>query len=145
MSKLLITALLTTLGYFFGKFAESRHYSAIRQREERFRYFPMSSGRKLPTQASSCTSMSASVVLSDDYFKRIFASLKNLAGGRLTSYESLLDRARREATLRLKEKALKQGYKGVVDFQLETSNLFSEGAKRSLGTVQMIATGTAYR
>ena len=41
--------------------------------------------------------VAGSVVISEDYFKRIVSSLQSLFGGRLRSYESLVDRARREA------------------------------------------------
>jgi uncharacterized protein YbjQ (UPF0145 family) len=47
--------------------------------------------------------VSGSVVVSVDYFKRFLAGLRTLVGGRVTSYETLLDRARREAILRCKE------------------------------------------
>ena len=36
------------------------------------------------------------VVVSVDYFKRFVAALRNLFGGSVTSYETLIDRARRE-------------------------------------------------
>ncbi|MFT6733724.1 MAG: hypothetical protein ACJAS9_001914 [Polaribacter sp.] len=39
-----------------------------------------------------------------DYFKRFLAGLRNIFGGRVVTYESLVDRARREAILRMKEK-----------------------------------------
>ena len=44
-------------------------------------------------------------VISGDYFKNFVAGLKNLFGGRLTTFESVIDRGRREAILRMREKA----------------------------------------
>ena len=38
-------------------------------------------------------------------FKRFLANLRRLIGGRVKSYESILDRARREALLRMKTEA----------------------------------------
>ena len=43
-----------------------------------------------------------SAVISIDYFKRMLAALRNIVGGEVKSYETLVDRARREATLRMK-------------------------------------------
>ncbi|PIE63030.1 MAG: hypothetical protein CSA25_02230 [Desulfobacter postgatei] len=47
--------------------------------------------------------VTGNVVISVDYFKRIAAGLRNLFGGQVCVYESLVDRARREALLRLHE------------------------------------------
>ena len=54
--------------------------------------------------------VSGSAVISVDYFKRILFSLRNIFGGNVKSYESLLERARREALLRMKELARERGY-----------------------------------
>ena len=44
-------------------------------------------------------------MVSVDYFKRFLAGLRMIFGGRVSSYESLLDRARREALLRMRLQA----------------------------------------
>ncbi|MBU6376665.1 MAG: heavy metal-binding domain-containing protein [Bdellovibrionales bacterium] len=133
------------IAHFYGKAAEARHYSKIRQAEQKYLHVPVLSMRSLPASAVSCTVVSASVCISDDFFKRVLARWKNILGGRLTSYESLLDRARREATNRLKQSTIEKGYLGVIDFHLETVELFDEGHKSSLNTVQVVARGTAFR
>ena len=47
--------------------------------------------------ASSTTMVTGSIVISLDYFKRVIAGLRGLVGGRIKTYEPLLERARREA------------------------------------------------
>jgi uncharacterized protein YbjQ (UPF0145 family) len=84
-----------------------------------------------------------SVVISVDYFKRFMANLKNIFGGRVTSYESLLDRARREAILRLKEKAHQQGSKMIINLKLETASI-SQGRGNTIGSVEVLAYATAF-
>ena len=49
--------------------------------------------------------VTGSVVISVDYFKRFVSFLRDIFGGRVGAYESLIDRARREAILRMKENA----------------------------------------
>jgi uncharacterized protein YbjQ (UPF0145 family) len=84
------------------------------------------------------------VVVSLDYFKRIIAGLRGIIGGRVKTYEPLLDRARREAVLRMIEDAKARGYDAVVNVRLETSRLAS-ARKDGQGTagVEMLAFGTA--
>ncbi|MCH2476148.1 MAG: YbjQ family protein [Gemmatimonadetes bacterium] len=85
-----------------------------------------------------------SVVVSHDHFKRFLAQLRIIVGGRIKSYEPLLDRARREAVLRMKEQALAHGHNTVVNIRLETSRLANSrrGGKGTAG-VEMLAYGTA--
>jgi uncharacterized protein YbjQ (UPF0145 family) len=142
--ELLTILTLLGLGYFFGKSIEAKHFKDLARREKATEGFPIHSGKKLPSRAARCFVVSRAVVISDDHFKRFSASVKSLFGGRLTAYETLLDRARREATLRLKESAAAEGAEGVVHFRLETCNLFSEGQKGGMGAVQVTAYGTAY-
>jgi uncharacterized protein YbjQ (UPF0145 family) len=85
-----------------------------------------------------------SAVISIDYFKRLLAVLRNIFGGRIKAYESLVDRARREATLRLKEQALARGADMVVNLRLETAAIGnSANRKNRVGSVEAIAYGTA--
>ena len=83
-------------------------------------------------------------MVSHDYFKNFLAQLRMMIGGRIKSYEPLLDRARREAVLRMKEQALARGHNRVVNMRLETSRLANSrrGGKRTAG-VEVLAYGTA--
>ena len=83
-------------------------------------------------------------MVSHDYFKRFLAGLRNVVGGRIKSYEPLLDRARREAILRMKEDALARGHDSVVNVRLETSRLAnSRRGGKGTACVEMLAYGTA--
>ena len=65
-----------------------------------------------------------------------------IVGGRVTSYENLIDRARREAVLRMKEKAKTLGANYVFNVKMETSSI-SKGKRESIGSVEVLAYGTA--
>ena len=82
------------------------------------------------------------VVISIDFFKKFVSGLRNIVGGRMSSYETLIDRARREALLRMKEAAAAQGANYVFNVKMETSSI-SKGHKDSIGSVEVLAYGTA--
>ena len=66
--------------------------------------------------------VSGSAVISLDYFKRVVASLRMLMGGRVRTYESLIDRARREAVLRMKQ-SCKIDTGIILNVRVETSSI----------------------
>ncbi len=143
MTDLIIFLLLLALGYGFGRYAESKHYQSIIQREAEFRDIPAVTSKfpPLTKPPSDVELVTGSVVISVDYFKRFIAGLRNLIGGRVTAYESLLDRARREAILRMKEEA--RAFDGYIIFnvKLETSSIH-KGRKNGIGAVEVMAYGT---
>ena len=72
----------------------------------------------------------------------MLASLRNIFGGKVAAYESLVDRARREAVLRMKEKAPNADI--VLNTRIETSTIGrSANSRRSIGSIEAIAYGTA--
>ena len=141
-----VFVVLLALGYFFGRLAESRHYRSIIAREDALRDIPAVATKFLPGDvgAGETFMVTGSVVVSVDYFKRIAAMLRGLVGGRLTTYESLLDRARREAVLRMKEAARRRGAGIVFNVKLETASI-AKGRNDSVGSVEVLAYGTAVR
>jgi len=141
MLDLIIFACLMVAGYTVGRIIEQRHYASIRLRERRYQdilAFPM----RFPPD--SVTPQDAflvygTVVITADYFKTFVASLRNLIGGRFRSYETLMERARREAMLRLKEDARRRGAKLVVCVRYETTAISSGWAP----SMEVMAYGTA--
>ncbi|MFV1997524.1 MAG: YbjQ family protein [Acidiferrobacterales bacterium] len=144
MVDLIVFVSLLALGYGFGRYAESRHYKSIIRREKELNRIPAIAQRFPPLTATpyKVELVTGSVVISVDYFKRFLASLRNLIGGRVRSYESLLDRARREAILRMKEKADQLGADMIFNIKLETSSIY-KGRKNRVGSVEVLAYGTA--
>ena len=140
---LLTFLILLALGYGFGRWAESKHYKSILEREEILNALPAIASRFPPAgKEYEQVLVMGSVVISVDYFKRFLAMLRNLFGGRVVSYETLLDRARREALLRMKEEARKRHAKMVFNVKYETASI-SKGVKNTIGSVEVLAYGTA--
>lgn len=140
----LIFLTLLVLGYLFGRMAEQRHYRSINKREDTFRRITVMPLRVPPPELLKHDSqlVSGSVVISVDYFKTVAAGLRNLFGGRIGAYESLIDRARREATLRMQEEAQSLGAQTVYNVKYETSRI-GDNAGKGLGSVEVLAYGTA--
>ncbi len=148
LTPFLFTLALLVVGYLVGSFTEKRHFQDIRRREERMRQMLVINFRKLPAdwQVSNAELVTGSVVISLDYFKRFLAGLRGIIGGRVKSYETLLDRGRREATLRMKELAQQAGCNAIINVRQQTSTLAS-GRRNGKGVagVEVLVFGTAIR
>lgn len=140
--------MLLLVAYFIGNMIERRHFRKIRERENEYAAFPVVTLDTMPSDwnAASSTLVAGSVVVSLDYFKRVIAGLRGLIGGRIKTYEPLLDRARREALLRMTESARRDGYDAIFNVRLETSRLAnSRGDGKGIAGVEMLAFGTAVK
>lgn len=145
MGDLIVFIILMALGYGFGRAAELRHFKQIQKREKLLQSIP-AIATKIPDLAlrpRQVQLVSGNVVISVDYFKRFISGLRNLIGGRVTAYETLLDRARREAILRMKEEAKSLGANLVFNVKFETASI-SKGTKNQIGSVEVLAYGTAF-
>ncbi|MCI5224020.1 MAG: YbjQ family protein [Candidatus Electrothrix sp. AR4] len=145
MEQIIFFLILLSAGYFFGKIAEKKHYTSIKEREAEYLQLPTTSGklvvRTQPEQEVRRSHLvTGSVVISVDYFKRIVAGLRNVFGGNVQSYETLIDRARREAVLRMKESCPEADQ--IINLRLETASI-SKGKKDQIGSVEVLAYGTA--
>ncbi len=143
MVNIIIFLSLMVLGYLFGQWAEKRHYRSILEREEILNKLPAIASRYPPAdRAYEQVLVMGNTVISVDYFKRFLATLRNLFGGRVTAYESLLDRARRESMLRMKSEAQKLNADMVFNIKYETASIY-KGRGQNIGSVEVLAYGTA--
>jgi uncharacterized protein YbjQ (UPF0145 family) len=141
---LYITMTLVVLGYFVGKRRETSHYRSILEREEKFQGLPTLATKKPMPQKGNLVEMklvSGCTVISIDYYKRMLAGFRNIFGGNVSSYESLVDRARREAILRMKENCPNASQ--VINLRIETSSVFKNSGRGSIGSIEVLAYGTA--
>jgi uncharacterized protein YbjQ (UPF0145 family) len=142
--ELLAGAALAVTGFVAGRWIERRHYASIRRRERELADVLVFAVRFPPPRlaAPSTGLVAGSVVIADDYFKALVAGLHTFFGGRVRSYESLVDRARREAVLRMKAEARRRGAGMIVNVKFQT---FSIPGRRpgSMRAVEVLAYGTA--
>ena len=134
---------LVAIGYFTGQWLERRHFRSIRQREQELLELVTTSSKRplgeLPP-VREVKLVKGSAVISIDYFKRIAATLRGLFGGNVRAYETLVDRARREAILRLKESC--PDATQIINLRIETSSIF-KGKGDQVGSVEVLAYATA--
>jgi len=141
---LIIFLSLMALGYLAGSTLEKKHYISIQEREKELLHLPVTTTKNVPYPSSQVRSLElvdGNAVISVDYFKRILARLRNIFGGTVKSYESLLDRARREAVLRMKEQAPDAAM--IVNVRIETSAIGKYSARRNVSCLEALAYGTA--
>ena len=133
--------LLFGVGWFFGRHHEKKHLLALEIAEKELGHIILSSERFYRPQLAHNSQgelVLGSVVIAQDYFKMVIAQILNIFGKNLTTYETLLERARREAIVRMKLQAQYQGYNQVYGVRLEVSNINKLGSM-----VEAIAYGTA--
>ena len=139
-----ISLVLLLLGFFFGRYFEKKHFQSIIQREAELANVMVIASKHTTSEDSKKPGhmVTGSVVISVDYFKRFLAMLRTIFGGRVTAYETLLDRARREAILRMKLEAKNMNADRVFNIKLETASI-SKNASGNIGSVEVLAYGTA--
>ncbi len=139
-----VSLVLLLLGFFFGRYAEKKHFESIIQREAELANVVVIASKNTTVSDSAKPGMmvTGSVVISVDYFKRFLAMLRTIFGGRVTAYETLLDRARREAILRMKQEAKAMNADRIFNIKLETASI-SKNASGNIGSVEVLAYGTA--
>ncbi len=131
MFELALAAVLLGVGYFVGSSREEAHFESIKKREKELQHIHVRTDKILTHQKSveRVELVTASVVIAGDYFKTVASSLKSLIGGAVSSQETLLDRARREALLRLKQKTKNCGANEVIGLRMETMALDQSGVE----------------
>ena len=133
--------ILFVVGWFFGSRHERQHLAQLTVAEQALGHIVVSSERFYrPNLAANSEGelVLGSVVIAQDYFKMIIARVLSLFGKNLTTYETLLDRARREAIVRMRTQAQTKGYNHIYGLRLEVTNINQLGSM-----VEAIAYGTA--
>ena len=90
-----------------------------------------------------CGLVHGSTIRSKHVGRDIMAGLKNILGGELKSYATLIERARREAVLRMKESAPEADV--FFNTRLETSSISKGEHNKQVGCVELLAHATAVR
>lgn len=143
---LLITPVILFGAWISGGILERRHLSGLRLLESGSRGILAVTIEDLPPNwdVESSELVMGNVVISQDYFKRFAASVKGIFGGNIRVFEPLLERARREALVRMKGVAHARGYDTIINVRIETSKLASSrrDGKGTAG-VEILAFGTA--
>ena len=142
MFEIFIFIILLGFGFFVGSSREKNHYQDIAKRERETVNQVCLTDKKSPKDLNVQRSQLAtgSVVIAIDRFKQILFGFRSLLGGEVKSYASLIDRARREAVLRMKEQYPDAHL--FINVRLETFSI-SNGETNNTTSVEVFAYGTA--
>ena len=145
MADLIIWVVFMAGFYLIGTtIIEKGHYNSIREREKKFLNLPAITAKNLVDTTRPIEKVDfvcGNVVISIDHFKRFLASLRNIFGGEVSSLETVLDRARREAILRMKESMPEADI--ILNLRVETSTIGRSQGKNNIGASEVLAWGTA--
>jgi len=144
MPDIIIFLTLLLIGVVFGTLNERRHFKRLRQAEEDLSHIKVLNIKTLPSNLEIGGALvSGNVVIAVDYFKVVAAFLKMLFGGKLRSFESLLERARREAIIRMQREADALGADAIYNARIEFSAIGRQPQK--IGGAELLAYGTAVK
>lgn len=120
--ELIIILLLLLVTFFSWKYNEKKHYKRIIKEEEALKDVMIIEEESLPEGALVWwwELVIWSVVLGADYFRNFVAWFIHLFWWRLSVYESLLDRARRESVNRAKKVCKAKWYNCLTHLRYET-------------------------
>ena len=131
--------------YLISKAVETHHYNSIRKRENLYKSLPVLTSYKIfpISKYKDATLVYAEYSAANDYFKKSVVSFLSFFGLNIVTYEKLLDRARREAILRLKEKC--KNYDAIINLKLETVEINSSNntVNKRIKGLQVLVSATA--
>jgi len=101
---------------------ERNHQASLRAREADLAAYPTINWGRWPTgDADRVALVSAHVVIGVNYVKRIIGGVMMVFGGRVLGHERTIDRARREAIVRVRQAARDAGVADLINLRIETS------------------------
>ena len=139
---IVVAIILFIVGWYFGTRNERQHLASLDEEEKLLGHIIITSERFYePRTQNQAQLVIGSVVIAQDRFKSVIANLLSIFGKNLTGYETMLERGRREAVVRMKWQASEIGYNHVLGVRIETANI---GAHDPNGdAIEVIAYGTA--
>ena len=147
-----LPALVLFMGWLIGHISETRHERSLAAREDELKDIETSDMRNPPGFAGAdgpCALVSGEAVVASDAFKSWVFKLKNIVGGESRTFTRLFERARREALLRMKERARELGCDAVCNVRFDCAdiggNAVGAGKKRGLNMAVALVSGTAWR
>ena len=139
--------LMLGLAFFAGNAIAKRHEKDMDERNSALSHMQVSDISTYFNPDTTKTPpllLHSEVTLGIDHFRGFLGNLKNIFGGEVRSYQATLDRARREAILRIKEEAHTHGFNAIANLRVafvDVSGNATLKKKASMVTIQASATG----
>ena len=140
----LTIGLLLLIGIIFGTMNERNHFSRIVKAEEELSDIKVFNIKTLPDNVQVGGALvTGNVVIAVDYFKVFVAGFIMLFGGRMSGFEKMMERARREALVRMQREAKALGANAIYNTRIEFSAVGQRPNK--IGGAELFAYGTAVK
>ncbi len=141
-------AVILVCFYIISHIIEISHLEEIKIREGFYRdKVKLTNLKTLPVgvKAKEVFLCKGSVVIGANYYRRFIASLKQIIGGHLKIMEGIVDRAYREATLRMIRDAYGKGAVLIINVRYETTCIgrTDRRGKQEGSMLEVFAYGTA--
>lgn len=134
--------LLILIGWFFGRMNERAHYKRLEKAEAELSHILMTNMYEDESALTKSGEMvTGSCVVANDAFKRFLAFFRKIFGGKLGMYERLMERARREALIRMLRDAESKGAPRIIGVRLQSMGL--SGPNGTTAATEVLAYGTA--
>lgn len=144
MGGILFAGLLLIIGIIFGSMNERKHFAQIERAEAELSDIKVLNIKTLPDGLEKGGALvTGNVVIAVDYFKVFIAGFIMLFGGRMSAYEKMMERARREALVRMQREAKRLGADAIYNTRIEFSAVGQRPNK--IGGAELLACGTAVR
>ena len=146
-----LPAVVLFFGWLVGHLSETKHERSLALREETLKDIETTDMRNPPGFAGAegpCALVSGEAVVASDTFKSWVFGFKNIVGGESKTFTRLFDRARREALLRMKERARELGCDAVCNVRFDSADIGGNAAgakKRGSNMAVALVSGTAWR
>ena len=146
-----LPAAVLFVGWLVGHLSETKHERSLALREEALKDIETTDLRNPPGYNGAegpCSLVSGEAVVASDTFKTWVFGLKNIVGGESKTFTRLFDRARREALLRMKERARELGCNAVCNVRFDSADIGGNAAgakKKGSNMAVALVSGTAWR
>lgn len=145
---LVIPAAVLLAAWIIGNLITAHHEESLKRRQEDVAHIRVTNMKTLIDSVAGDRPpalITGEVTMGIDHFRGFLGKLKNIFGGEVRSYQTTLDRARREVVMRLIEEAHKLGYDAVANMRIDFADI-SGNATRSqkASSVSILGSATAY-
>lgn len=146
-----LPAAVLFVGWLVGHLSETKHERSLAAREEALKDVETTDLRNPPGYNGAegpCALVSGEAVVASDTFKSWVFGFKNIVGGESKTFTRLFDRARREALLRMKERARELGCYAVCNVRFDSADIGGNAAgakKKGSNMAVALVSGTAWR
>lgn len=146
-----LPAFVLFVGWLVGHLSETKHERSLALREEALKDIETTDLRNPPGYNGAegpCALVRGEAVVASDTFKSWVFGFKNIVGGESKMFTRLFDRARREALLRMKERARELGCNAVCNVRFDSADIGGNAAgakKKGSNMAVALVSGTAWR